>query len=374
VFCLFFCNHAYTLAFWVGGELIATGSIEFTDFMTAIWAMAFAASGVGSAAIFAGDAAKAPAALKAIFDTLDHEPDICSNPWENKGLADPTVGTPVVRSLPENILANGEFELKNVKFSYPTRKAAKVFLGLNLSIPSGKVVALVGPSGSGKSTVIQLLERFYDPASYSEEEKEGISEMVRETENGIVLIDGIDMKESDSRWLRSNIGLVSQEPVLFNDTVFNNIRLGKEDCTLEEAKDAAKRANAYGFIMKMNDGFDSMVGNAGGKISGGQKQRIAIARAIVKNPKILLLDEATSALDNESENIVQAGLDALVNEPGSNRTTIIIAHRLSSIRRADIICVFENNGDGSKVVEMGSHDELMKLDKKYKALVEACER
>jgi len=162
--------------------------------------------------------------------------------------------------------------------------------------------------------------------------------------------------------------------VLFNDTIYNNIALGKDGCTREEVEEAAKLANAYEFILNFEDGFDTMVGPAGGKVSGGQKQRIAIARALISDPKILLLDEATSALDNESEKIVQASLDKLVKESGKDRTTIIIAHRLSTIKEADIICVLENTGDGSKVCEMGTHDELFALNQKYKALVEAYER
>merc|ERR1712117_787694 len=169
------------------------------------------------------------------------------------------------------------------------------------------------------------------------------------------------------------MSLVGQEPVLFNDTVYNNIALGKPsgNCTAEEVYDAARRANAYDFVMQLEDGFDTIVGNAGGKVSGGQKQRIAIARALVNRPKILLLDEATSALDNESEKIVQASLDKLMKESENQSTTIIIAHRLSTNKDADLICVLENKGDGSKVVEMGTHDELMALGQKYKALVKA---
>jgi len=190
---------------------------------------------------------------------------------------------------------------------------------------------------------------------------------------GQVQVDDVDMKDIDCRWVRKNMGLVGQEPVLFNDTVYNNIALGKENCTRQEVEEAARNANAYDFIMKLQDGFDTNVGASGGKVSGGQKQRIAIARALVGKPKFLLLDEATSALDNESEKIVQASLDALVQASAGNRTTIIIAHRLSTIRTADVICVFENNGNGSKVVEIGSHDELMQLGQKYKALVQAYE-
>jgi len=364
----------YAFAFWFGGEMIEKGRINFDDFLRALYAMAFAASGLGAAVTFAGDASKASAAVKAILETQDHESGISSDPWENRGIADIAVGTPVTRVLPGHKLAHGSAEFNNVDFAYPTRKGAKVFDGLDLSIPAGKIVAIVGSSGSGKSSVVQLLERFYDPISYKEEVGEDGINMVVKASNGVVSIDETDMNKSDCRWLRENIGLVGQEPILFNDTVYNNIALGKEGCTAEEVENAARCANAYEFITKLQNGFSTMVGNAGGKISGGQKQRIAIARALVKDPKILLLDEATSALDNESEKLVQASLDALMNEPGSNRTTIIIAHRLSTIKNADLICVLENTGDGSRVVEIGSHDELIQLDQKYKALVEAYER
>jgi len=295
------------------------------------------------------------------------------------GRMDFKTGEPTVRELDNNetMQGDGSAELTKVNFAYPTRKTAKIFDELDLVIPSGKVVALVGSSGSGKSTVIQLLERFYDPVSYEEEEVDGKLKIVvhngesQDDSNGIVKIEGKDMRESDCRLIRKKMGLVGQEPVLFNDTIYNNIALGKDGCTKEEVEKAAKSANAYDFIMNQEHKFDTMVGKGGSKVSGGQKQRIAIARALVSNPRILLLDEATSALDNESEKIVQASLDALVKEQGGDRTTIIIAHRLSTIKDADMICVFENKGEGSKVCEIGTHDELMKLGQKYKALVEA---
>jgi len=312
--------------------------------------------------------------LKAIFEILDNTSPISSDAWENDGLADPKTGIPVIRNVPEHSIPHGTVKLTGVNFAYPTRKAARIFDEIDLTIPSGKVVALVGSSGSGKSSVIQLIERFYDPISYVEEIVDGKTEMKEVKENGDVNVAGENMKVSDLRWARSNVGLVGQEPVLFNDTVYNNIAYGKKNCTLEDVEKAAKDANAYNFIMDFQDGFNTMVGNAGSKVSGGQKQRIAIARALVGKPKILLLDEATSALDNESEQIVQASLDDLVKASGGDRTTIIIAHRLSTIRGADVICVLENSGDGSKVVEIGSHDELMNLDQKYKALVEAYEK
>jgi len=289
-------------------------------------------------------------------------------------MADPKSGKPDVRNVPETDMLQGSVNLSGVNFAYPTRKAARIFDEIDLTIPSGKVVALVGSSGSGKSSVIQLIQRFYDPISYVEEMVDGKVQMNVVDGNGSVKVAGEDMTTADLRWVRSHVGLVGQEPVLFNDTVYNNIAYGKKNCTYEDVERAAKDANAYDFIMGFQDGFDTMVGAAGSKVSGGQKQRIAIARALVGKPKILLLDEATSALDNESEKIVQASLDELVKASGGDRTTIIIAHRLSTIRGADVICVLENNGDGSKVVEIGSHDELMNLGQKYKALVEAYEK
>ena len=277
----------YAFAFWIGGKLIAKGKITFDDFMQALWAMAFAASGLGQAALFGGDAAKAASAVNTIFKTLDEVPAIDTKPWENNGVADMKTNEPVTRQFPNSSLKEGKGELVHVNFAYPTRKNARIFDHIDLQIPAGKVVALVGSSGSGKSTVVQLLERFYDPVSYNEKPKGENGEEVPEVvvddgrlknDNGVVMIDHVDMREQDIRWLRSNIGYVGQEPVLFNDTIYNNIALGKQNCTKADVERAAKHANAYDFIMSLQDGFDTMVGIGGGKISGGQKQRVAIAR------------------------------------------------------------------------------------------------
>ena len=217
---------------------------------------------------------------------------------------------------------------------------------LTLVALSLQTVALVGESGSGKSTVIALLERFYDPDS------------------GSIFLDGIDLQILNVSWLRQQVGLVSQEPVLFNDTIRANIAYGRQgEASEEEIIAAAEAANAHGFISALPDGYNTIVGERGIQLSGGQKQRVAIARAIIKNPKVLLLDEATSALDVESERVVQEALDNVV----IGRTTVVVAHRLSTIRGADIITVLKNG----TVVEKGSHGDLMQIkDGIYASLVE----
>ena len=214
-----------------------------------------------------------------------------------------------------------------------------------LAIQSGKTVALVGESGSGKSTAISLLQRFYDPDA------------------GQILIDGVDIQKYQLRWLRQQMGLVSQEPALFNDTIRANIAYGKKgEATEAEIIAAAEAANAHKFISSLLQGYDTLVGERGIQLSGGQKQRVAIARAIVKDPKILLLDEATSALDAESERVVQDALDRVM----VNRTTIVIAHRLSTIRDADVIAVVKNG----VITEKGKHETLINIkDGAYASLV-----
>ncbi|CAI0472895.1 unnamed protein product [Linum tenue] len=227
----------------------------------------------------------------------------------------------------------GHIQFKDVSFRYPSRPDVTIFDKLRLNIPAGKIVALVGGSGSGKSTIVSLIERFYEP------------------ESGQILIDGVDIKDFDLKWLRQQIGLVNQEPALFATSIKKNILYGKDDATMEEITHAAKLAEASSFINNLPDRFETQVGERGIQLSGGQKQRIAISRAIVKNPSILLLDEATSALDAESEKSVQEALDrAMVG-----RTTVVVAHRLSTIRNADMIAVVQ----GGKIVEIGSHEDLI---------------
>lgn len=230
---------------------------------------------------------------------------------------------------------------KNVSFKYANDW---VIDDVSLDIPFGKTVALVGQSGSGKSTLADLLPRFYD------------------VNQGTIEVEGIDIRNIKVADLRSLMGNVNQEAILFNDSFYNNITFGVDNATKEQVEAAAKIANAYDFIMASEDGFDTNIGDRGCRLSGGQRQRISIARAILKNPPILILDEATSALDTESERSVQEALDRLMQ----NRTTLVIAHRLSTIKNADMICVMHEG----KIVERGTHDELMKLDRYYKRLVD----
>ena len=247
---------------------------------------------------------------------------------------------------PEHISSfEHQIEFRHVSFAYTDRKSAElvyVLKDINLVIPKGKTVALVGQSGSGKSTMVDLIPRYYD------------------VQEGDVLIDGINVKDLAVHDLRMLIGNVNQEAILFNASFKDNIRFGKTDATDEEIANAAKIANAYEFITKSEHGFDTNIGDRGGRLSGGQRQRVSIARAILKNPPILILDEATSALDTESERLVQDALEKLMK----TRTTVAVAHRLSTIKHADEICVLHEG----KIVERGTHDELIGKDGYYKKL------
>ena len=235
---------------------------------------------------------------------------------------------------------NEEIRFQAVSFSYEEGK--EVLHNIDLTVPKGKTVALVGQSGSGKSTLVDLIPRYYD------------------VKEGSITLDGTDIRDLRVKDLRSLIGNVNQEAILFNDTIFNNIAFGVEGATMEQVVEAAKIANAHEFIMEKEDGYFTNIGDRGGKLSGGQRQRISIARAILKNPPVLILDEATSALDTESEKIVQEALDRLT----STRTTIAIAHRLSTIKNADEICVMHEG----RIVERGRHEDLLALDGYYRKL------
>uniref|UniRef100_A0A914DQ75 Uncharacterized protein n=1 Tax=Acrobeloides nanus TaxID=290746 RepID=A0A914DQ75_9BILA len=264
-----------------------------------------------------------------IYSTIDRKPKIDVYSTYGKKLAKPV----------------GRVEFKNVHFRYPTRKDLKILNGLNLIIEPGQTVALVGHSGCGKSTSVGLLTRLY------------------EAESGRVLIDGEDVTQLNLNHLRNVVGIVQQEPILFNDTIAENIRMGNPDCTQERMIEVCKMANAHGFIQKLPKKYDTMIGEGGVQLSGGQKQRIAIARTLARDPKVLLLDEATSALDAQSEDIVQS---ALYNA-AKGRSTIMIAHRLSTVKNADKIVFFEKG----VIVEQGTHQELVELDGRYAELVKA---
>ena len=245
-------------------------------------------------------------------------------------------------SLPESQKKGAGISFKDVSFSYDGERY--VLKDIDLKIKPGMTVAIVGQSGSGKSTLVDLIPRFWDVS------------------HGELEVEGYDVARFRVADLRSLMGIVNQEPILFNDTIFNNIAFGKPGATLEEVKEAARVANAYDFIMATEKGFDTLAGDRGCRLSGGQRQRISIARAVLKNPPILILDEATSALDTESERLVQEALERLMK----NRTTIVVAHRLSTISSADLICVLQEG----RIVERGTHHELIERQGVYKHLVE----
>ncbi|GAV01568.1 hypothetical protein RvY_12259 [Ramazzottius varieornatus] len=312
---------SYAAAFTFGAYLIGQGEMDFPDVFRVFGALVFCAMGLGNTSSWAPDYAKAKAASARIFGLIDRKPEIDSSSSSGKML--------------DNL--QGHIEFTDVQFVFPTRPKTKVLRGLNLSISPGQTLALVGHSGCGKSTTISLVERFYNVLS------------------GNVTLDRFPLDGLNIRWLRSQLGFVQQEPVLFSGTVKENILYGCADKQVDMDKviAAAKDANIHGFIMNLPSQYDTHLGDRGSQLSGGQKQRIAIARAIIRRPKILLLDEATSALDTESEKVVQDALD----RAQQGRTCIVIAHRLNTIQNADKICVIAHG----KVAEQGSHDQLMAI-------------
>ncbi|KAL4865464.1 hypothetical protein BDV12DRAFT_174570 [Aspergillus spectabilis] len=323
---VFFC---VALGFWYGGTLLGKHEYDMFRFFVCFSEILFGAQSAGTVFSFAPDMGKAKNAAAEFRQLFDRKPEIDN--WSDEGEQLDTV--------------EGEIEFKDVHFRYPTRPQQPVLRGLNLTVKPGQYVALVGPSGCGKSTTIALLERFYDAIA------------------GSIFVDGKDVSKLNINSYRRFLSLVSQEPTLYQGTVRENILLGiAEDDAPEEALiKACKDANIYDFIMSLPEGFNTVVGSKGGMLSGGQKQRVAIARALLREPKILLLDEATSALDSESEKVVQAALDAAAR----GRTTIAVAHRLSTIQKADVIYVF----DQGKIVESGTHNELLHKKGRYYELV-----
>uniref|UniRef100_A0A8C4XA74 Bile salt export pump-like n=1 Tax=Erpetoichthys calabaricus TaxID=27687 RepID=A0A8C4XA74_ERPCA len=322
---IFLC---YALAFWYGSKLVIEDrELSAGGLIQVFFGVLFAAMNLGQASPCLEAFASGRGAAKLIFETIDRQPEIDCLSEEGYKLDK----------------VKGDIEFHNITFYYPSRPEVKILDQINMVIETGKTTAFVGPSGTGKSTALQLIQRFYEP------------------QEGTVTLDGHDIRGLNIRWLRSLIGIVEQEPVLFATTIAENIQYGREDATMEEIIQAAKEANAYNFIMDLPEKFDTLVGKGGSQMSGGQKQRIAIARALLRNPRILLLDMATSALDNKSEALVQ---DAL-NKVRSGRTTISIAHRLSTIRNADVIIGF----DHGQAVERGTHDQLLKKKGVYFTLV-----
>lgn len=331
----FFIYASYALAFWFGVGLVLknyAGEEAYSNYtpgnmITIFFSIMMGSMNIGLAAPYIEAFGIAKGACAKVFKIIEQVPTI--NPIEPKG-----------RNLNQPLV---HIELRDVSFKYPSREEVLVLNKLNLKIHRGQTIALVGSSGCGKSTIIQLVQRFYDP------------------QEGSVYFNDTDLKDINITSLRECIGVVGQEPVLFGTSIFENIRYGREDATKEMVIAAAIAANAHIFINKLPKGLDTLVGERGAQLSGGQKQRIAIARALVRDPEILLLDEATSALDTASEAKVQAALE----KASKGRTTIIVAHRLSTIRRADRIVVI-NKGE---VVESGTHSELMELKSHYFNLV-----
>ncbi|KAI9817283.1 MAG: GTPase-activating protein [Thelocarpon impressellum] len=317
------------LGFWYGGMLIASGEYTMLQFFICYSAIIFGAQSAGTIFSFSPDMGKAKHAAQQLKVLFDRKPEIDS--WSQEGAK--------VESV------EGSIEFRDVHFRYPTRPEQPVLRGLNLTVKPGQYVALVGASGCGKSTTIALLERFYDPLA------------------GGVYVDGKEISGLNLLEYRRHLALVSQEPTLYQGTIRENVLLGadNDDVPEEAVVQACKDANIYDFIMSLPEGFSTVVGSKGSMLSGGQKQRVAIARALLRDPKILLLDEATSALDSESEKVVQAALD----HAARGRTTVAVAHRLSTIQKADMIYVF----DQGRIVEHGTHNELLANKGRYFELV-----
>ncbi|HYV50229.1 MAG TPA: ABC transporter transmembrane domain-containing protein [Myxococcaceae bacterium] len=318
---------AMALVLWYGGHLVITRhALSKGDLVSFVMYTMTLAFSLGALSDLWADFMRASGAAQRVFELLDRKPTIEASGGD---------------TLPAMA---GKVALEGVSFRYPTRQDVGVLSGVNLEIKPGESVAIVGPSGAGKSTIASLLGRLYDP------------------DEGRVSLDGRDLKTLDPSWLRRQVGVVAQEPLLFSTSIAENIRYGRPGASDAEVEQAAKAANAHDFITAFPDGYQTQVGERGVQLSGGQKQRVAIARAVLKDPRILILDEATSALDAESEHLVQEALERLMQ----GRTTLIIAHRLSTVVGADRVAVL----DHGHVVQVGSHHGLMAQEGLYKRLVE----
>ncbi|KAJ2732096.1 hypothetical protein IW152_004076 [Coemansia sp. BCRC 34962] len=324
--CNMFIN---ALVFFAGCRFIINGWIDVTQLMNSLMATMFASMSIGMLAQISPMISKGAVASRGIFQTLDRKSAI--NDIDSTG-----------SDASEKFEGNVGF--KDVKFSYPIRPDTKILKGISFDALTGKSIALVGASGSGKSTSILLAQRLYDALS------------------GKVTVEGLGVRDWNIMALRNSMAIVGQEPILFNYTIGENIAYGKPGATQLEIEEAAKEANIYNFVRNLPDGFNTSVGQKGGRLSGGQKQRVAIARALVRKPKLLLLDEATAALDSRSEKVVQRVLDKAAKE----RTTLTVAHRLSTIQDSDMIIVFK----AGRIVERGTHDELLAQKGTYYMLVQ----
>ena len=326
-----FTGVLYTVTIVGGGYFVATGGLAVSDLAIYALYIGIFLSPIEQLINFTEQFQKGYAGFRRFMEVLAVRPDVRNRPG-----ALPLAAAEMERGRADGFVA-GEVRYRGVRFGYDGEH--EVLRGLDLAIPAGTTVALVGPSGGGKTTTCSLLPRFYDPGA------------------GSVEIDGIDVRDVTVETLREAIGIVQQDVYLFGGTVRENIAYGRPDATDAQIVEAARRANIHEFVMGLPEGYDTFVGERGARLSGGQKQRIAIARVFLRNPRILILDEATSALDNESERAIQASLEEL----SEGRTTLVIAHRLSTIRGADLIAVVE---DG-RVVEQGTHDELLELGGTY---------
>ncbi|KAF3595455.1 hypothetical protein DY000_02025488 [Brassica cretica] len=320
---------SWALVFWYAGVFIRSGTTDGGKAFTAIFSAIVGGMSLGQSFSNLGAFSKGKAAGFKLLEIINQRPTIIQDPLDGKCLDQ----------------VRGDIEFKDVTFSYPSRPDVIIFRNFSIFFPSGKTVAVVGGSGSGKSTVVSLIERFYDPNNGA----------------GQILLDGVEIKTLQLKFLREQIGLVNQEPALFATTILENILYGKPGATMVEVEAAASAANAHSFITLLPKGYDTQVGERGVQLSGGQKQRIAIARAMLKDPKILLLDEATSALDASSESIVQEALDRVM----VGRTTVVVAHRLCTIRNVDSIAVIQQG----QVVETGTHEELIAKAGAYASLI-----